>query len=233
MPDPILWPGILAPRAVDPAPIRLDDFGPQSFSGADSVVGRDAGYWALALIDIPLVTAHSRGGADAILCYRGLASGAAQTFLVPVYDARRNPAWRAGRAIVGPLGVPHSDGASFSDGSDYETPNVAAFLVAGIALRAVTAEIDMPSGVALEAGQFFGLGSGAGTELHVIKRAFATATADRWAVTFWPPARAAHSAGAAVEIDCPRLRARVLSWPRAPLQHGFDGRVTLDFREAI
>lgn len=233
---PIPWPAAaLAPRAIDFSPVHLQMVGPPAASGMEYVVAPHAGFWRAALQDIPLLTDPARGTSDTILAYRALrarAQGSLGQFLVPVYDTRREPAWRAGAAVTGPVPVLHGDGSGHGDGTGYTQARVVASLAAAVALGSTSATIDMETGESLEAGQYFQLGWADTAELHEIGEAYPDdAVADRWIVSFWPPARDDHADGDAVELDRPCCVMRCTGWPQTPFRSGWSGAVTLEFRE--
>ena len=150
----------------------------KSGSGGRTISGREQIVQSDAgYWEITLSECRIRSNAD-VLAWRELESliqGRAHSVLVPAYSR-----------IAAPQG------------------STVAVLGAGVALGAVTAEIDVSAGGPLEEGQDFSVGE----SLYRIREVISN-SGDIWTVKFQPPARAAMAEGASVEFDRPVCRCRL------------------------
>lgn len=197
----IRWPiGVLPPQnvAFDIASRSLS--GPPAVSGAVQVVSSDAGIWKATFGG---VLVRSR---NAVLAFRGIANlleGRLGSILVPLCRGYQ-PVDPAHRTLYD--GVPHGDGASFGDGSLYVGQVIDATLASSVAVRAVSASINIRHAAPLEPGQHFSIAERL-YRLRTVQYASDTTAA----ITFRPPLREAASAGTRLEFDDPVCRMRLAS----------------------
>ncbi len=122
----------------------------------------------------------------------------AVAFMVPCLD------WFQPWPSVLPNGapsVPHSDGASFLDGSLYAGGAITASLSADAALRDTTATIAVTVGAALTGGEYFSLTGASGNKrLHLI-HTVETEDGTNYSIGFTPPLREDYAEGAAVDFQ--------------------------------
>lgn len=208
-------------------PQQVSRSGGVSVEGSEQVVVSSAGRWEATLsyevgVGLGMIDAQSRDR-DTVLAWRAilaLLEGRGNTLIIGPHDEPNAPAGIAGTAYGGL--VPHSDGATFSDASQYEQPETPARLAAAVAVGVTSLQVAMLAGHAPEAGQYFSVGD----RLHLIKSAAAdAAVADRFTLSFWPPARDAWSAAQVarevpVEFDRPQCRMKMAT----------DGTGRLDLR---
>lgn len=188
----------LAPRSLSGAP---------SVSGAVQVVSSDAGIWKATLENLGVYDIQR------VKAWRGIANlleGRLRPIVVPL-TSRYQPIPDAYRPLLAP--VPHSDHAFLGDGSGYVSQIIDASLASSVALRAVSASINISHADHLEPGQDFSIGE----RLYRIRTV--TYTSDTTAnITFRPPLREAATAGTRLEFDQPVCRMRLAT----------DGEMDLD-----
>lgn len=206
--------------------------GGQSFQGQEQVIASPAGRWKASLI-IPIADRrHGRQDRqDAVLAFRWVTSGGrAAIILVPARDGR-GPAHRAGIVPCG-YGVPHSDGATFSDGAGYGQSFSGATLAAAAALNATEIQISLPAGLSLLPGMRFSMPDG---RLHEIGDVLAWDGGTLWTIRIGPWLRAAYGAGTPLEFDRPVCRMRLASDEAGALSLSLNrfGTPTIEFVEAF
>lgn len=155
---------------------------------------------------------------EVALAYRALSAlsdGGATPFIVPLCDARHQP-------TNGLLTVPHSDGSTFSDETEYEQADSEASLSADAALRATTLVLDI-AGLprALLGGEWLSID-------HLVHRhrAYRIAeiveqSATSATVKIRPPLREAATAGTDVNFADPLCVMRVDGDMRSPTVMGY------------
>lgn len=195
----IRWPiGVLPPQnvAFDIASRSLS--GPPAVSGAVQVVSSDAGIWKATFGG---VLVRSR---DSVLAFRGIANlleGRLGSILVPLCRGYQ-PVVPSHRALYD--GVPHGDGARFGDGSLYVGQVINATLASSVAVRAVSASINIRHAAQLEPGQHFSIAE----RLYRLRTVHYVSDTSA-AITFRPPLRESAIAGTRLEFDDPVCRMRL------------------------
>lgn len=206
----IRWPwSVLPPRnlSVDIAPRNLA--GPSSVSGKTQVVSSDAGLWKISLEQIPVVSD------DSIKTFRAidtLLEGRLNAIVVPIsrfYQPVHPDADTLG--LYDP--VPHSDGATFSDGTGYVGGSIKVTAAHDAAVRATSLGVLVSYGGDIQPGQHFSLNE----RLYRI-RTFDPASG---AMTFRPPLRDAVTTGTELNFDDPVCRVRLASDDAMNLPLGF------------
>lgn len=224
----LLWPlQALPPREIlaDIAPRSLA--APASVSGIQQVVAADAGIWKIAFGGIPVVRS------DSVLTWRAISTmleGRMFPVLVPVSNwYQPEPPEAEALKLWDP--VPHSDDATFADGTMYQGRVNDVTLLSAVAARAVTATFNIVVvGASLQPGQHFSLGERLYRMRTVTRTSPTQAT-----VTFRPPAREAVAAGTRVELDNPVSRMRLASDNEMdlPLDYGRYSFPTVNFIEDV
>lgn len=202
-----------------------------SLSGQERFIASDAGRWRYGFT-VPL---RKR---DDVLAWRaitGLVEGRAYLIRVPICDGLFDPAAVAGirsslLASIGSNGVPHSNGAYFSNGAGYavslSTATVAAFAGQG----ATSIRITMPTGLRPDPGQFFSDGD----RIYKVKTA-TLVSGTTYTVTFTPRLRQAIQGGADISFDRLRCLMRIADDEaiRTELALLRYGEIAIDFVEAL
>lgn len=206
--------------------------GGQSISGSEQVVASPAARW-VGTMTVPI--ADRRYGPkelqDAVLAWRWLkAGGRASVILVPAKDGR-GPAHRAGIVYRGARGVPHSDGATFSDGAGYGQNYSGATLAEAVAMNATQIRINLPASLKLLPGMRFSLPGG---RLHEIAD-LVDRVGTIWTVKIGPWTVAAWPAGTALEFERPVCRMRMASDETGALSLSLNrfATPTIEFVEAL
>lgn len=231
---PLTWPTILKPQTVDFALAPMLVRGPAATSGLRQAVGTDAGFWVASLGGVPIRTA------DEVREWRWLvaaAQGGLEDIIVGPFDCRQAPRPFAHRGVE-LTGIPHSDGASFSDGAGYSQSLISAFLHASRSLRATSLTIDIAIAGPIRRGMFFSIAN----RLYIITSTPVTNVAgaaygvgQRVTFDFLPPLRAAATAGVEVEFGKPRATMRLAdpATGRLSLRTGRFGDPDLDLVESF
>lgn len=174
------------------------------------------GFWTCTMSSVSL--SGRNGTADrgrnrqkfATLLWRSIqqiCDGGVNPIVVPRNDALFVP-WPEGVART--INIPHSDGASFSDGSFYYQPVIDISVSADAALRATSLKIDINYADDLVGGEAFSIPhTSAGWRMYVIKTVMMTSDTEA-TITFNPPLRDAVSVGDALEFDRPRCTMRLV-----------------------
>lgn len=195
----IVWPSYaLAPARGRVSIVCANTGGGPSMNGLEQIVASDAGYFALSMLDIHMLT---NGQMQLWNQLEAVLGGRAGTALVPALDGRRAP-WPDGVTSYG--AIPHGDGALFSDGTGYTQPVIDIVTNAAIAEGATTAELLVNLAGDLIGGMHFSYGE----RLFRIKNVV-DVTGDVWTVSLAFPAREAVPAGVRLEFDEPYFRARL------------------------
>lgn len=222
----LVWPiAALPPQAInaDIAPRSLA--GPAALSGGGQVTSSDAGLWRVVYANIVV---H---GNQKLVLWHAIAAkleGRAVPIVVPIPARGRRPT-PAG-ADESYADVPHSDDSTFSDGTGYVGSTIEVALAAPVALRAVTATVDVAYAGELQPGQIFSIGERL-YRLHSV----AYVDADTAQIEFRPPLREAAEAGARLDFDRPVCRVRLVSDQEMDLPFGANLTVfpTLNFIEDL
>lgn len=197
-------------------PGLVSQSGGVSVTGIEQVVQSSAGRWTATLqfevgSRFSRIDADSRD-ADSVLCWRAiqaLLEGRSNVLKIGPYDDLNIPSAIAGTSYGGD--VDHSDDTTFDDGADYEQDETPAQVAAAITVGDTTITVDMLAGHSPEPGQYFSVDD----RMYLIKSAAESDTvADRWALTVWPPARAAVTStqvtnGLAADFDHPQVKMRL------------------------
>lgn len=222
-----LWPlGVLSPRNPFFEIASRSLSGPPSVSGRTQVIASDAGIWKVTFDQVPVVDEQK------VHAWRGicmLMEGRLNPILVP-YTRRYQPvptgAEEAG--LFDP--VPHSDTAFFSDGSGYVGQVIDVTLAGSVALRAVSATINVAYAGLLQPGQHFSIGE----RLYRLKTVVYVSEGSA-AITFRPPLREPATSGTRLEFDNPVCRMKLASDAEMdlPLDYYLYGFPTVNFVEDV
>ena len=220
-----LWPlDTLPPRKLQFNLASRSLSGPPAVSGAVQAVSSDAGIWQATYDAIPV---H---GPQRVKLWRGLSQlleGRLRSILVPVSN-RYQPIPEAYRPLIAP--APHSDHTFLGDGTGYVSQIIEASLASSVALRAVSASINIQYSDHLEPGQDFSIGERLYRIRTVTYTSDATAT-----ITFRPPLREPAVAGTRLEFDHPICRMRLATDREMDLDLDFDlwGFPSINFVEDL
>ncbi len=204
----IVWPRAgLVPRQpprFNPAPRTAS--GGMNVRGNGQVVASDAGCWVATFSNFVV---HQKQGEKKILLWdaiAGLAEGRLNALLMPVDVRGRRPLpdGVSDDLIDYPTGVPHSDGAAFSDGSLYEQSWIGVTVSADAALRAVTLQLTKVACGEIEPGMRFSIGE----RMYQVKKVVSQ-SGGSCEVTVNFPLREAVSAGAECNFDNPVCKMRL------------------------
>ncbi|SHF05643.1 hypothetical protein SAMN02745157_1533 [Kaistia soli DSM 19436] len=206
----LAWPSILRPQEVMPHLMPMSALGPVASKGLRQVVASDAGFWQMTLTGVPIRTA------DQVREWRWLvtaAQGGLEDIVVGVFDCRQAPRPIA-HAGVEITGIPHSDGALFSDGSGYTQSLVRTWLHDNAALRATAITVDVEIAGPIRRGMFFSIND----RLYmvtsipaIIVGGGAFGVGQRVTFDFLPPLRVAAGYGTPVEFGKPKATMRLAS----------------------
>jgi hypothetical protein len=167
------------------------------------------GYWSCSMSDVSLSGTRKSDIKRLTLLWRSvrqICDGGVNPIVVPRNDALFRP-WPAGVA-QGPVELPHSDGAFFSDGSGYFQP-VIDITCNGGELRQTFLGIIITYGSQLMGGESFSI-----EHPTMGWRMYEIATVQMLSdvssiITFMPPLREAVPAGTRLEFDRPRCLMRL------------------------
>jgi hypothetical protein len=176
----------------------LQTLGPRSFSGKQQVQVTDSGYWVASLAEFPIV--HR----DQILDWRGIVAsleGMAGDLVVGPFDDLRAPTFGSFPPVI--TGIPHSDGATFSDGSGYSQSTIRITLAGDLPLRATSAVLTIHQAGALQRGMYFSVYDGLRPSLHIITKP-PEIDGNQATIQFRPPLRFAVESGATVDFATPK-----------------------------
>lgn len=225
------WPPALRFSEVMLEPRSLTRSSGQSVSGSEQITVSPTARW-VGTMTVPI--ADRRHGRpehqDAVLAWRWMkAGGRASVILVPAKDGR-GPAHRAGLVPCSYV-VPHSDGATFSDGSGYGQSFTGASLAEDVAMNATQIRIGLPAGLELLPGMRFSMPGG---RLHEITD-FVDRAGTVWTVKIGPWTVAAWPAGTQLEFDQPVCRMRLASDETGALSLSLNrfATPTIEFVEAL
>lgn len=196
----LMWPmQVLRPRVVafDIAPRSLA--GPSSVSGFGQVVASDAGLWKATLGEILV---HNRQERLAFRAIATLLEGRLNPILIPL--CRGDQPVPDGAVDAGLYGtVPHDDGTTFDDGSEYSGTVIDVVAASNAAVRAVSMTVTVNYAGDIQSGQNFSISE----RLYRVR----TFDPDTNELTFRPPLREAVTIGDRLEFDNPQVRMRLAS----------------------
>lgn len=199
------WPrNILAPRKVMVEPVYATVSGGRGITALEQVIASDAGYWAITLDEIPFVSAGQKQVARALSVQLGGRLGAID---VPIYDDQA-PFPIVNGLPVKPGTVPFSDGAQFSDTSEFFMDTITASVVGAVALSATMMSINLSVGTFPQPGQHFSIQGATQNRLYRIKTS-TLVSGTTYSVCVWPPVREAIADGTSAEFNDPRLTCRL------------------------
>lgn len=227
------WPCVLIPQGFGFYPSVAARFGPQPLGAPPQRVVSGAGHWRASMPGLKLY--GKRIAAFRALIFSHL-DGGVNAFMMPSFDRANSPVWLAdapARFVALRGGTPFSDDATFSDGTMFGPPATDdLYTVAVAAARgATTLQINLDCGVPFRPC-FFGLGTGDARRLYYADWATPlSGDATKATVKFWPPLRAAASAGDGLEIDTPSCPVVMTSDPALVLDQMRTGSLSLDFAE--
>lgn len=191
----ILWSNVLIPRSVSFRIHPLTQKGPPSFSGRPQVGAPDAGYWVATLSGFVL------GEPEQLLEWRGIVAslqGGLEDVMISPYDHLNAPLVDGFPAVIN--GIPHSDGAYFSDGSGYSQTTIKVALQGGLGERATRAVFRVIEAGLLKRGHYFSIGR----RMYMLTHA-PEYEGNLVSVRFLPPLREAAIHGVDIDFADPRL----------------------------
>lgn len=202
-------PSIFAPDGIEADLERRVISGGTALNGEEDVIATDGGgRWFFELTepyldDVPVAKAWRASAA--------YLDGGARPIIVSLCDCRYQP-------TSGFSQVPHSDGAPFSDDSEYTQGSASVTLAASAALRATSIQVEIESlPEDLIGGEKFSI-----RHATMLDRWYEIAEVrdDGW-LTIRPPLREATPAGAELNFDDPRCVMRLDGEMRSPTTLGF------------
>lgn len=220
MRDPTIkfWPAVLAPQAVTPGIDSAAREGAPAIDTAPQLVMSGFGRWRLTYHNVRLRESNIRTG-RALLSY--LAGR-----LQPIYVGPMNWAFRpAKRANVNSPSLYTFTAKTFVDGRKFERRLTNCTLAAAANFGATQIKVTNSVTAPVSAGDYFELNG----RLHLVEDVYGNGD---WKI--WPPLRDSYAASTVLEIDDPRMLARLD--PRsqalaAELQLAWTGFATFDFLE--
>ncbi len=166
------------------------------------------------------------------LCIR-LKSGGAP-IIVPVLDVAQP---RPSGVASTDAGVPHRDGAPFSDGARYTSRLISYELQGASRLRATTLTLHRTAGGALKGGEFFTLtGPTYGDRLYAVG-AVTSVAGDIFTISFLPPLREDYADGTFADFQNPRCTMKLSAsaidsiWPK--IERPYRGQPSTTFEETF
>lgn len=202
MSDILVWPyELLVPAECKPMIVPFSRSGGASLGGVTPAIRTDLGWWTVELTDISLRWLEHRRTFDAIAQYLGGRSG---IIAVPAWSIDTAP--YASGCYEEPPEVPHSDGASFSDGSLYWQGAVSIVSVGVTPIGATTMKLKLIKGAADLSGVRF-------SYRHALYQTgrVESVDGDVWTVRISPSIRAEIPDGADLEFDRPTCLCRLSS----------------------
>lgn len=152
-----LWPQTLPPSEVMFHPTAASRSGGRTIVGTEQVVQAGAGYWTATVKFDVYRKPGMVGGANKEVAYRamlGYLQGRANPILIGPSTLRTSPALVAGQPLF-PRYVPHSDGSTFSDGSQYRMSLTPAKMSGNAPTGATVLNLSMSAGHQPQPGQYF------------------------------------------------------------------------------
>lgn len=216
MANPIMWPTkLLAPAEARTNLVPFTRSGGTSLGGVTPKTRTDLGHWEIDLVDIPVLTTAQRRAWKAI---RSILSGGSGLVIVPAWSIDTAP--YASGDFEPPGLVPHSDGASFSDGTLYSQNAISIISEDNVPIGATVMRVRIINGATDIAGTSFSykhalyeIGNIEGGN-DVLKR-----------VRITPSVRQVIPAGADLNFDMPTCICHLAD------DRGMDGGITADHFE--
>lgn len=225
MTDIVLWPHrLLLPAALQADVVPFSRSGGTTLGGLQRVTRTDRGWWSIAYKGVALAGAARRRAFNALGTHCG---GMAGLLAVPVWSHDTAP-WPAG-SVEGLVLSDHSDGSSFSDGSQYSQQAVVVETVEAVAIGATAMTLRLVTGIDSLAGVRCSY------QHALYKTGFPTSVVDdEWTVPVTPAVRAPIPAGAELEFALPTCLVRLASDREmdTSLTAGWFDRVDVAFVEA-
>lgn len=200
--DILVWPwAVLKPYDIHPNVVAFTTSGGRTLGGLERVTRNARGWWSIAYRGVPLCTPAERRMWNAIADHCG---GMAGLLAVPVWSFDSAP-WPAG-TVNGSYIVPHSDGTSHDDGSDYAQAGIAVTLVAAAAIGDTSVTLRIVDGIDDLTGVRF-------SHDHALYRTGVATLVEGadWTVPVSPAVRAPIPAGAELEFGLPTCLVRLAS----------------------
>ncbi len=221
----VVWPHrLLLPAAVEANVVPFSRSGGTTLGGLQRVTRTDRGWWSIAYKGVALAGASRRRVFNALGAHCG---GMAGLLAVPVWSHDTAP-WPAD-SVEGLILSSHSDGSTFSDGSQYSQQAIVVETVDAVAIGATSMTLRLVAGIDSLAGVLF-------SHQHALyKTGFPTALVDdEWTVPVTPAVRAPIPAGAELEFALPTCLVRLASDREMDtrLTAGLFDRVDVAFVEA-
>jgi hypothetical protein len=197
------WPRNLVPASIMFRIKPMTAKGPFTYSGKRQTVAQDAGFWVAELTNFPVVDD------EAILEWRGTLAaleGSANDLIIGPFDSLRAPTFADFPPVI--EGIPHSDGALFSDSSGYSQSTIKVSLAEDVELRSTTALLTVEQAGTIRKGMYFTIWSdvaGVSAPRMYIITAPPDTEGDRVSIKFRPPLRAEAAAGTGVDFADPKL----------------------------
>jgi hypothetical protein len=211
------WPAALCPRDVTPVMADASFSGGAPFSGAPQIVASSNGRWRFIYHDV-------RFKAENILTARALLAYLAR--MRKIYVGPQNgiysPARRAG--VTTPTLRNFTNGFAFTNGFGFAQRTADCTLAAAAKIGATQIPVTNSVIAPLSAGDYFEIDG----RVHLIEEISGSA----W--TIWPSLRADCASGTILEIDDPRMLARLDPKSQAlacQMQVGWTGLATFEFIE--
>lgn len=225
MADIVIWPyRLLLPAAIEANVVPFSRSGGTTLGGLQRVTRTDRGWWSIAYKGIALTSPATRRAFSAMGTHCG---GMAGLVAVPVWS-HDMAAWPVG-SVDGLLLSDHSDGSSFSDGSQYSQQAIVVETVEAVAIGATSMTLRLVTGIDSLAGVRFSY------QHALYKTGFPTTVDDdEWTVPVTPAVRAPIPAGAELEFALPTCLVRLASDREmdGSFTAGFFDRVDIAFVEA-
>lgn len=194
MDDILVWQAaVLRPASLMASPVPFTRGGGRSLGGIERTIRTDRGYWAIAYKGIALHDVQTRRYWNVL---RNALNGRSGLVAVPAWSFDSAP-WLAG-TVHGRLLTPHSDGSTFSDGSQYSQPGIIVELATAASIGDTEATLRLVYGIDDLSGVRFSYQHA----LYETGRVTAVDGAD-WTVEVFPEIRADIPEGAALELDLP------------------------------
>lgn len=190
----IVWPEkLLSPLECRAYLVPFTRSGGRTLGGVKPSTRTDLGHWRIDILGIPMHGQGKRRTWDAISAYLGGSSG---RIAVPAWAMDSAP-YASGKEE--PLiEVPHSDGSTFSDGSEYQQNAISVVSVGVTAIGATVMSMRLINGVADLSGVRFSYNHALYQTGQVV-----SVEDDIWTVRITPSVRELIPAGADLEFDRP------------------------------
>lgn len=200
MADIITWPvNLLTPEECRPNLAPFTRSGGKSLGGLEPATRTDLGYWAVDLLDVATYSSAQRRTWEAISQKLG---GRAGLIAVPAWS--RDTAPYASGEYEPIIKVPHSDGAPFSDGSQYQQGAISVVTDGVTPLGATTIRLRIINAYRDLVGVRFSYEHALYKTGPVI-----SIDGDIWTLPISPTVRALIPAGADLEFDMPTCLSRL------------------------